>query len=304
MEIKTIEYQGWKNCLHLSNGTIDLIITTDVGPRVIRCGFVGQDNLFKEYPETLGATGGEEWNIFGGHRLWHSPEEKPRTYWPDNVPVQWEPISGGVHLKQNVETTTGIAKEIQIRLHESEAKVEVTHTLRNTYMWSIELAPWALSVMNTGGTAIMPLPSRDTHENSLLPTSTIALWPYTNMTDPRWHWGEKYLLLRQDERATTPQKIGVHVSSGWAAYARAGQLFLKTFGFQAGVNYPDFESTVEVFTNHDMLELETLGPLTKLGPGGAVEHTETWHLFDGDIPIPLGDGDVENHILPHIKSLI
>ena len=33
------------------------ILTSDVGPRVIRCGFVGGPNVFKEYAEELGGTG-------------------------------------------------------------------------------------------------------------------------------------------------------------------------------------------------------------------------------------------------------
>ena len=29
-----------------------------------------------------GKTGGSEWHIYGGHRLWHAPEVMPRTYYP------------------------------------------------------------------------------------------------------------------------------------------------------------------------------------------------------------------------------
>jgi hypothetical protein len=33
-----------------------------------------------------------------------------------------------------------------------------------------------------------------------------------------------------------------------------------------------------MFTNGEMLELETLGPLVKLAPGAWTEHTERWSL--------------------------
>jgi hypothetical protein len=33
--IRKIEYKGWKNCIEITNGIIDLIATTDVGPRII-----------------------------------------------------------------------------------------------------------------------------------------------------------------------------------------------------------------------------------------------------------------------------
>ncbi len=60
-------------------------------------------------------------------------------------------------------------------------------------------------------------------------------------------------------------------------------------------------SNFETFTNESMLEVETLGPLTRVEPGECVEHIETWQLF-GDVPSPQNDADVEAHILPLLKG--
>ncbi len=90
MQPEKTEYAGWKNCLRLSNGTVELVVTLDVGPRVIRFGFVDGQNLFKEFEEQVGKTGGDEWHSYGGHRLWHAPEVEPRTYFPDNRPVAYD----------------------------------------------------------------------------------------------------------------------------------------------------------------------------------------------------------------------
>jgi hypothetical protein len=67
--MQIINYAGWERCVRLSNGIVELVATMDVGPRIIRFGFIGGDNEFKEYPEMLGKTGGDEWRIYGGHRL-------------------------------------------------------------------------------------------------------------------------------------------------------------------------------------------------------------------------------------------
>lgn len=301
--VKRTAYRGWPNCFRLSNGLIDLVVTTDVGPRIIRFGFVGEENEFKEYQQTAGMTGGDEWRIYGGHRLWHAPESKPRTYCPDNSPVRLDQHGDLVRLVQPTETTTGIQKEIDIRLSPGEAHVEVTHRLHNTNLWAVELAPWALSVMAPGGTAVIPLPPRRSHQESLLPTSTIALWAYTDMSNPRCHWGEKYVLLDQDPHLEAPQKAGVMVTDGWAAYARGGHLFVKTFSYVEDALYPDLGCSVEAFTNADMLELETLGPLVHLRPGAAAEHVEHWHLFR-DVPTPKNDADVDKDVLPAVKTAI
>lgn len=299
--MEKISYGGWQNCWRLSNGLVELVVTGDVGPRIIRFGFVGGPNEFKEYDSMLGSTGGQDWRIYGGHRLWHAPEAKPRTYYPDNVPVKVEEKGRVVRVIQPREETTGIEKELDIILDANGAHVEVVHRLRNANLWAIELAPWALSVMAQDGKAIVPLPPRGSHEENLLPTSSMALWAYTDMSDKRWSWGTKYVMLRQDAHAKTPQKIGLMVTDGWAAYANGGRLFLKKFTYSKGATYPDFGCSVELFTNADMLELETVGPLVKLGPGEAVEHVEHWFLFK-DVPVPTCDSDVDRDILPKVKA--
>jgi hypothetical protein len=299
--MEKINYKGWPNCVRLSNEVVDLIATTDVGPRIIRFGFVGEDNEFKEYEDMLGETGGDEWRIYGGHRLWHAPEVQPRTYFPDNEPIKVEKHEGFVRLMQPTEATTGIQKEIALRLSPDVAHVEVTHRLRNANLWAVELAPWALTVMAQGGKAVLPLPPRGSHEENLLPTNTFTFWAYTDMADPRWTWGEKYVMLCQDPEAEKPQKLGAMVPDGWVAYAREGHLFVKRFSFVAGARYPDFGCSVETFTNADMLEIETVAPFVLLQPGAEVEHVEDWFLFR-DVSLPWDDADVDAYVLPKIRG--
>src|SRR3954465_6431784 len=127
VKMEKVAYGGWANCIKLSNGQIELIATTDVGPRVIRFGFIGGDNLFKEFPDHMGKTGGDQWRSFGGHRLWHAPEIRPRTYAPDNSPVEAKWDGKTLKLIQPVEASTGIQKEIEVTLSKNENRVTVVH---------------------------------------------------------------------------------------------------------------------------------------------------------------------------------
>jgi hypothetical protein len=301
--VKKIAYGGWKNCCRIANGRVELIVTLDVGPRVIRFGFVGGPNEFKEYERQLGKRGGRRWRIYGGHRLWHAPETESRTYFPDNGPVAMEQRGAVMRFIQSVETTTGIQKEIDVRLAPRRARVELLHRLRNVGPWTVELAPWALSVMAPGGTAIVPLPPRGSHPEDLPPGNLLTLWLYTDMSDPRWTWGRKYIFLRQDgSPQATPQKLGALVPDGWAAYARNGHLFVKQFACARDATYADFGCNFETFTNHEMLELESLGPYVPVAPGQAVEHRETWTLFP-DVPAPKTEREVDRHVLPLVRTL-
>jgi hypothetical protein len=279
LKIEQTEYGGWPHCYRVSNGKLELIATTDVGPRIIRLGVPGGPNEFKEFPELLGKTGGDEWRIYGGHRLWHSPEVKPRTYAPDNGSIEARVEGQVLHLLQPVEKETGIQKEILVGMDPVARSVRLTHRLTNRGQWPVELAPWALSVMAPGGAAFLPQPTRS-EPDRLLPNRTLMLWPYTDMSDPRHVWGKDFFILKQKD-ADHPTKIGVSANDGWAAYANHGHLFVKRFGYQEGAMYPDNGCSVEIYTATGMLELETLGPLKTLKPGESTEHVEEWTLLDG-----------------------
>ena len=303
VDYDVVSFFGWQHVVHLNNGYIELLITADVGPRIIHLGFVGQGNEFAIWPDMMGKTGGPTWRIYGGHRLWHAPEDPVRTYWPDNMPVQFEAHDGFVRFRQPVEETTGIVKEIDVALHPKDAHVRVTHRLINRHLWPIQIAPWALSVMAPGGVGVIPLPPRGEHPRDLLPSSHLTLWPYTNMSDQRWTWGRTCILLQQEPGNDIPQKIGAFVPDGWVAYARSGHLFIKQFEVDESATYPDRNSTVELFTNSDMLEVETLGPLTLLEPGEAVTHTEQWTLLP-DVPQPSTEQDVTEHLIPILHDIL
>lgn len=299
--MEKINYQGWPNCYRLFNEHVELIVTTDIGPRIIRFGFVGQQNEFAEFVHTAGKIGGNEWRDYGGHRLWHAPEAQPRSYIPDNEPITIEQHDDFIRLIQPTETATGIQKEIDLYMSPDKAHVVVVHRLYNRGLWDVKLAPWAISVMAPGGKAIIPLPPRGSHSDNLLPTSVLTIWPFTDLSDHRWIMGRRYIMLHHDKDASEPQKAGVMVSDGWTAYFNKGHLFIKTFDYMSGALYPDFGCSVESFTNKAFLELETLGPLTLLEPDESVEHVEKWFLFR-DIPEPHTDSDIEQHILPLVKS--
>ena len=301
IQVETVSFGGWPHCQRVTNGVVEVVATTDVGPRLVGCGLVGGPNLFKAFAEHQGLTGGDEWRSYGGHRFWHAPEDLTRTYVPDNSAVPFAVLPDGLRLTQAVEAPTGLQKEIELKLWPGAARVRVTHRLRNHGLWAVETAPWALSVMAPGGTAILPLPPRGPHAENLLPKSHLVLWAYTDMSDPRWTWGEKYILLRQDPQRAAYQKIGASVPNGWAAYANGGQLFVKRVTYQRGEAYPDLGSSVETFTNAEFLELETLGPLSRIAPGAAVEHVEDWHVFDG-VRAPANDADVEADVVPRVRE--
>jgi hypothetical protein len=244
----------------------------------------------KEFPADAGQVGGSEWRAYGGHRLWHAPEHAVRTYEPDNEPVQWEWDDRTLSIAAPPEPRTGIRKEIALTLHPAAASVTIVHRLVNTGLWDVRLAPWALTVMAPGGRAVVAQEPYAPHPEALLAARPLVLWPYTDMADPRLRWGRRTVEMRQDAAASHPLKFGVLATRPAAAYEWQGMIFLKRAEFTAGAVYPDFNCNLEFFTNAEMLEVESLGPLTTLAAGGGMAvHTERWYLFHGT----LGASDQE-----------
>ncbi|MEI6520069.1 MAG: hypothetical protein WCO98_08550 [bacterium] len=297
--IETVEYGGWKNNIKLSNGSIELIATLDVGPRIISFSPIGGPNVMKNYPDQIGKSGEDEWQIRGGHRLWHAPEAKPRTYSLDNSPIKWEKLDDfSVKLISNPEPENGIQKEIELIMDSEANVVTVIHRTSNTGNWAIELAAWALTVMDAGGICIVPLPPKRSHTEVLVPDFPLVLWPYTDMSDPRFRWGKKYFTFSQDS-TKSPAKFGMAVKDGWAAYLVKNTLFMKYFDYDPYEQYPDFGCNFETFSNEEMLEVESLGPVIVLDPGETYEHVETWKLV-ANIPAVSSDEDIDKVILPQI----
>ncbi len=297
LTIEQVAYGGWDRCVRVSNGTVDLVITAEVGPRIIRYGFVDGPNMFCEVPETMGKTGGDEWRIYGGHRFWHAPEQDPRSYQPDNEPVEIREHGGVVFVHQKTEPATGLQKSLMILMAKQGSQVTVQHQLTNNNLWAVEASPWALSVMAAGGTCIFPFPPRGSHAENLLPANSLTMWAYTNMADPRWTWGARYIMLKQEPGNEVPQKVGASVPDGWAAYVNDGNAFITRFDLDPTAAYPGSGSNFETFTNEFMLEVETLGALAKIKPGDSAEHTEVWSLH-ADIPAITSENDIDQYIKP------
>jgi len=291
--MEKVEFHGLQNCYRISNDNIDLVATTEVGPNVVRFGFVGERNeLFGKTPRG-----------FGGHVLQHAPEAKDRKF-PAMDPVAVEEHNKFIRLTQPTEIPTGIQKEMDIPTSIEGNHLSIVHRLYNRGLWPVELAPWASTLMPAGGSAILPLPPRFPPRGvgPLLPTSSIAIWCYCDLSDPRLVLGKKYVMLKQDSKVPGAYKIGMLVSDGWIAYYNDGHLFVITYAYKESALYPDLNSPVECFSAETAFELETLAPLVTLKPGASAEHVENWYLFR-DVPEPQNDDNIDKNILPLIQKI-
>jgi hypothetical protein len=280
----TGDFYGLPTCI-MCNRHLRLEFLAEAGPRIVRLMLAGSsENLLAEVPDMHWTTPNGEYYVRGGHRLWHAPEAIPRSSVPDNDGLTIEERDGAVHLSQPPEPVTAIRKSIEIRLDEERPAVTVSHELRNGGAWPIELAPWAITQLPLGGVAILPQPRGPMDDDGVMPNRHLVLWPYTRWQDPRLVLDDEHVLV---EARPEPSafKIGYMNHHGWVGYLRAGVLFVKRFQPQPRAWHADLGCNAEVYCSDRYIELETLGPLSRLEPGQSVTHVETWELYP-DVAAP------------------
>jgi hypothetical protein len=308
MAVENCAFAGWPNNLKLTNAAIELIVTLDVGPRVISCRPIDGINLFKVMAGQNGKSGEREWCIRGGHRLWAAPEDygakHSRTYIIDNGQVEHS-VEGefSARVVHVAPEPINLRREMEIKVDPKAPKVTVEHRLTNLGAEPFETAPWALSVMAEGGFAVIPQPKLGRHPQDYLPNRTMIIWPFTDLADQRLLVGSRLIRLYQTRRS--PIKFGLRHLEKWVGYVLRDQLFLKTVPLLEGETYPDMGSNFETFTNEEILELETLGPTKRLGQGETLAHSESWAVFaNTDLPDPQDEEAFLASLAPYVKQLL
>jgi hypothetical protein len=278
--IRESVYRGLEGCVEISNGVCSVIVSIGFGPRVLSYALDGGESVFGWHPDAAVETPLGTWKPYGGHRLWLAPENMPLSYSPDNDPVAFvenDDLSASFVKKADLEA--GVEKQMTLTLDAASSNVTVDHRITNIGDQPIEASAWGLTIMQPGGVAIVPNePAAAYSPDSLLPVRTMALWSYTDLTDPRWSFEDESIRLRVDESLGHPQKFGVLNKQGWAAYEWNGLRFTKRFEFVDGAAYPDMNSNTEIYTAGGFVEVETLSPLKLLHPGDAIDHREVWEL--------------------------
>lgn len=303
MNLENVQYEGW-DAVRLTNGDAELVVTTSVGPRIIHYSLTGGPNAFQVIPETRGQTGGDTWQPYGGHRLWHAPEASPRSYFPDTGTYGTPFLDGGtLRISSKAESTTGIQKEMHVTLAASGPAVKVEHILTNHNVWPVTLSVWALSIVANGGKVVLPQEPFVSHDDDLVPARPLVLWKFTDMADPRWRWGSRFVTLTQRDDLNTAQKVGLYNAQEWGAHVTGTQAFIVSIKPAAGgsATLADMGSNFETFTKGAFQELETLGPLTTLQPGESASHTEQWFLAKLSGPTDTDDA-LDAVLLPLVRD--
>lgn len=160
VNILEINYKHYGKCLKITNSVVEIMVTIEYGPRIVKYGYVSGRNQFAEDVNNKISTSHGDYYIIGGHRFWHLPENKDRTYIPDNKKVEYESIFNGVRLIQEIEKWTQVQKIIEITFELSSSKVNILHKIVSLNAFDINISVSGITAMSKGGIEIIPLEER------------------------------------------------------------------------------------------------------------------------------------------------
>lgn len=288
LKFNEIDYGYFGKCLEIQNGIVKMLVTIDKGPRIIGFNLQGKENIMcEDIEENSTMSGGlfsevfgdKKWYIYGGHRLWFSPEHNPRSYYPDNDRVEYKIEGNKVTFTPSAQFENQMQFEMTVEMSENSSEVKVGHKIVNLADEEIEISPWAMTVVDKNSVAILPQSSKDT---GLLSNRNLSLWAYTDIYDERLFIGNKYITVKQNSDCSCNLKVGLNNEDGWLGMLNKGQLFVKKFKYLENASYPDNHCNCECFTNFFMMEIESLGELKRLAKGQSVCHDEVWSIYPCD----------------------
>ncbi len=284
--VEKVKYGNYGECLRITNGEKELIATLERGPYIVRYAFVGEENMFFEdvnnkYTNDVSKSNfnNDTWCVVGGHRLWLSPERHPRTYYPDDYKVECNIVDNGAILEAPVQEWTFMQYTTCIEMEEN-GDVNIKHAVTNKGAWATKIAPWTVTVCQTGGLCVIPQNVTDT---GFFPNKWMCFWQYTPMNDERFYIGDRFITVEQ-KNMEKAAKLGVLNEHGYMVYFSNGNAFVKKFAYEKGAQYPDNNCNCECYTCDGYTEMECLSPLRELEADDTVIHNESWSLVKAEMP--------------------
>lgn len=254
----------------LRTADLEVGVATADGPRIAVLRRPDGPNLLAELDGvTAGIEDGPATNLRGGHRIWVAPEIPERTY--DTTGELTVEESGGTVTA----TRRGEGATVALAVSVEGSSVRVDHRLVNEGTGPVQAATWGITQFALGGAAVLPYGTRAPDPNGLQASGSLVLWPYTDLADPRLRLDGGAAVVAGAPRPEADDqrlKLGADGRRGWLAHVHGDDVVIVRHWRTAGAPHPDRDAAAQVFVEDRFVEVETLGPLVELAPGGATGH--------------------------------
>ncbi len=292
---------GW-NSLILNNAYVRLDVVPELGGKIMGYGIRGYQVLWHDSTKAgqvvtdQGYGWGEKFFNPGGAKVWPSPQGwSGANEWPgppDNV-LDGSPYEGAlndgvitvVSPKDDGEGRTGLQFKHAYSLVPNSSMVKLNLSMTNVVNRPVSWGLWHIATVpvDRNATAYVPVNKGDWHVI------------FGDKANPQWKEVENGFFRAQYGQKVG--KVGMKVREGYAVWhdEDKGVAFVMMFPVKKGAQYPDGGSHFEIWTagsgtvrikDQDitseyrpetaMMELEVMGPITRLNPGESASLDISW----------------------------
>ena len=276
--------------LELANATTRIVLEPALGGRVLSLTLDGREALHRNAEQETIAWNGNNVRHPAGGRFDIGPEyhghAREAIWFGTWTAERLGPRAA--RLTSPVMTTSGLQLVREFTLAEKSPHLRCTQWIRNQGARSLTTFHWGRTFVPDGGIAFAPLAQGGRFPRGYAvagPGGTLDFFPEPE-SNVRIRDGVLEI-IGPPRRA----KFCFDVDPGWLAYlATSGLLFLKTFPVFRDRPYGDLaaanasiwwgsrENTPTWPEKEFPVEIEPIGPLESLPPGGSVAFTEDWWL--------------------------
>jgi len=294
--VQGIEFHGYRDCVRMENGRARVVLGPGCGGRVLEYSWGGVSAL-KLDPAQAGwrwqGPGGPEIDPWGG-RFDVGPEHvlPPRpAIWLGPWTAQPAP-GGGVRMESGLDPGTGLRLSRSFELAPS-SHLRCVQTITNASGEVRACCHWGRTMAPGGGIVIVP-----TTPGSRFPRGYVQY----RTAEPLLDWAPDDPNVRARDgflEVVGPlrhPKLGFDSAAGWMAYLLpSGLLFAKRYPVYPDRVYGELSAfTLAIWLHEDKdCELEPIGPLERLAPGGSASFTEDWWLLPHAFPARRDGLDLE-----------
>jgi len=286
--VERIDYRGWADSYRLTAGLYSLVVVPEIGGRIMEYSYDGT-NLLWENTEEYGRTYpiSKDWRNYGGYKIWIAPQEL--WSWPPDPMIDF--AKANIEVLQNAKGLpvlkvtgapafdSGVAVSKEILMDET-GEVVLKQIMRNIAGKPITCSIWDVTQTKTPGLIAFPL-----NENSKFDDGINYLMSESKNSKQFTVKNRLCITRYMGENG----KIAADSNGPWMICFQGDLAFVKLFGSMVkNADYPEGGCSVEVFTADDKLgyqEMEILGPIAKILPGGKTELVERWRAFKLSQPV-------------------
>lgn len=263
-------FMHWNDAWTLTHGDVEIIVVTEIGPRILSIKIAGGDNIL--FVDTKGIAR-DDWRIYGGHRIWFGPETE-QCYAPDNSPCKVECTDDALIIEAPVDPATNLRKIMRVR--DAENGFSIENAVKNDGDMLAFGTIWALTCVRPDAQVFFPWGTPKKWD-----VKKICYWREwggthgSTIRSEQWEQGDDLFVVRPTGEEG---KVGTAGYEGWiaATFPACKTTLCKSFDYIRGGKYSDQGCAVECYTCPDFIELETLSPEYVVHPGEEVSHVEKW----------------------------